>query len=310
MTLKQFFQIAAGALISLLIYSLPLMGIIKWPLIIVFTLLGIALAFLPFQDRPLERWILAFFRSVYSPTLFTLDKSIAPKNFFQEETLIPQEQIIYPGGEVKLQEYLSSSPADKLSGGLEKIENSFFSRLSSLFSTNQAASPSSPAPAAPQINKQPFTVPAQQPVAIPRTPPKLVLEETAPGKEPEPTITVSAAPSATPAPGMTAQKGVQFSIDAAPPNPPMNPNTLTGQVIDADRRIIEGAILEVRDSAGRPVRALKSNRLGHFMVVTPLQNGRYEIITDKEGFEFEPVAFDVTGTIIPPIAISGKGVES
>ena len=34
MTLKQFFQVAGGVVISLIFYSLPLHGLIKWPLIL------------------------------------------------------------------------------------------------------------------------------------------------------------------------------------------------------------------------------------------------------------------------------------
>jgi len=44
----------------------------------------------------------------------------------------------------------------------------------------------------------------------------------------------------------------QFSSQAAPPLPPSLPNTITGQILDAEGKIIEGAILEIRDiAAGR-----------------------------------------------------------
>src|SRR3989344_1297087 len=71
MTLKQFFQLAGGGLISLLFYASGLPNLIKWPIILFSFLMGAALAFLPFRDRPLEEWIVAFFRAVYSPTIFT-----------------------------------------------------------------------------------------------------------------------------------------------------------------------------------------------------------------------------------------------
>ena len=64
--------------------------------------------------------------------------------------------------------------------------------------------------------------------------------------------------------------------------------------------------MEIRDSNGRPIRALRSNKVGHFITVTPLDNGHYEIITEKDGYEFTPVNFDATGTIIPPILVQGK----
>ena len=60
MTLKQFFQLAGGFLVALIFYSIPLIGIVKWPFVIISALLGAALAFLPLEERPLERWIFAF----------------------------------------------------------------------------------------------------------------------------------------------------------------------------------------------------------------------------------------------------------
>ena len=73
-----------------------------------------------------------------------------------------------------------------------------------------------------------------------------------------------------------------------------------------DGKIIEAAILEIKDASGRPVRAVKTNKLGHFLIVTPLQEGIYEIISEKEGFEFNDVSFEAKGDIIPPIAIRAK----
>ena len=46
------------------------------------------------------------------------------------------------------------------------------------------------------------------------------------------------------------------------------------------------------------------------MVVTPLMAGKYEIITEKDGFNFEPLSFEAGGNIIPPIAITGKKYEN
>ena len=91
MTLKQFFQLAGGCLVSLLFYASSLPAIVKWPLIIFFALLGVALAFLPFEERPLEKWIVAFFKSIYSPTMFAWAKAPAPEKYFQDEE-VPQQQ--------------------------------------------------------------------------------------------------------------------------------------------------------------------------------------------------------------------------
>lgn len=310
MTLKQFFQIAGGALVSLLFYSTNLNALIKWPLILFFALLGVALAFLPFQERPLETWILAFFKSVYAPTLFGWNKPVKQASFFQEEAVAPSENIVYPGGEIKLQEYLSNTATTgKSAQSLEINEASFLSRLADLFGFIQKPvtpppNASAPITSAPELQKQ-ILIPQTPAPVIPRqqNAPRLVVEEDGQKASGVSTFSVSPVSVSKSSEGSIAAR---FSAAAAPPSPPTTPNTIVGQVLSTQGKIIEGAILEVKDTEGRPLRALKSNKLGHFIVVTPLQNGRYEIITEKDDYEFKPVFFETIGGIIPPIAIEGK----
>ena len=75
--------------VALIIYSIPTLAIVKWPFVILSVLLGIALAFLPFEERPLERWIFAFFRAIYSPTSYTWEKSDPNQKFFLDINLLP-----------------------------------------------------------------------------------------------------------------------------------------------------------------------------------------------------------------------------
>ena len=320
MTLKQFFQIAGGALVSLLFYSTNLPALIKWPLILFFAMLGVALAFLPFQERPLETWIMAFFKSVYSPTIFTWNKSVKGLSFYRDDVPAPKEKVVSPEGEIKLQAYLSNTAAtaEKPARFLEVKEASFLSRLAGLFSFYQkpaAAMPSASAPIksgsapatfAPEIQKQ-ILIP-QAPIPTmqrQQNPAKLVVEETGQKTNLVSTFSVSPSSVSKSSEGLTA---AEFSAEAAPPGPPTTANTIVGQVLSKQGKIIEGAILEVKDMSGRPLRALKSNKLGHFIVVTPLQNGKYEIITEKDGYGFKPVTFGAIGGIIPPIAIQGKAL--
>lgn len=315
MTLKQFFQIAGGALFSLLFYASGLHPLVKWPLVIFFALLGAALAFLPFEERPLEHWIIAFFQAVYSPTLFSWKKTTKPPIFFKEEAKVPEEKIIAPHGEVEMEKYLKSLPGRGTSvfSKLEEAETAFLSKLSGLFgSAAPPASVATPATATPttttKTQKQEMQIPQNLPTAVAPQgyKPKVVVEEKTP---PPPESTKI--PDVQVAPTFAGQKtgpgqAAQFSIEAAPPYPPEKPNTLTGQVMDSVGKIVEAAILEIRDAAGRPVRAVRTNKVGHFLIITPLQNGKYEILIEKEGLEFDPVTFDAAGNLIPPIAIRAK----
>jgi len=70
MTIKQFAMLAGGIIISVLFYSSPLPFFFKYPLAFLFLALGIGSAFVPVQGRPLEQWIIAFIKSIYSPTQY------------------------------------------------------------------------------------------------------------------------------------------------------------------------------------------------------------------------------------------------
>ena len=74
MTLKQFCELAAGAIIAYIFYASGLHPILKWPLVFIFGFLGFALAFLPIEERPLDVWLANFFKSIYQPTLYLWKK--------------------------------------------------------------------------------------------------------------------------------------------------------------------------------------------------------------------------------------------
>lgn len=372
MTLKQFLQLAGGALISLLIYSTGLHPILKWPLIIFFFAFGAALAFLPFQERPLEKWVIAFFRSIYSPTLYSWKQYAVAPAFFQPETT-PQIQT--------LQTSSSSSTANgnkqPFLSNLEEAEDKFLNKLGTLFVatptpvTTGGVNLTHTISPLPSMNMQPRVnpTPTSQQTAIQ---PSIVPGKAIPNNFPSATIVSSFSDSQNPNAATTNPQGItakpaltipqvqplqvsqsskpefvgqtpgtplfqnqnsnlpfstsvpqqvfvansqtttpvntaQFSTSVAPAIPE-NPNLVIGQVMDRDGKIIEAAILEITDDAGRPVRALKSNKVGHFMIVTPLLNGHYQIEVEKEGYEFDRISFEAKGEIIQPIAIKAKNV--
>lgn len=70
MTLKQFGELAGGAIVAYIFYATPWPAILKWPFVIIFGFLGFALAFLPIEERPLDVWIVNFIKSIYQPTLY------------------------------------------------------------------------------------------------------------------------------------------------------------------------------------------------------------------------------------------------
>lgn len=337
MTLKQFTQLAGGALISLLLYASPLHPFIKWPLIIISFLFGVALAFLPIQDRPLSTWILVFFRSIYSPTYFVWNKSVKPVEYFIAEEAVNVPASVKIAEKKEIVEELTQPVVKQttITNKLEEKEKTFLTKLTQSFiapnttvvisttpvhtfvqpqvqppvaSTQNTISVSGPA--APVIQKPArpaVSVPGVKPIGTPK-PVGFEVPQTQAVTQVSPITTQGVSPF--PYQKVDVQKDVssQFSKYVMPPLPATRENVVVGQVLDQFGQIIEGAILEIKDPDGRPVRALRSNKLGHFMIATPLITGDYVIQSEKEGYEFEPYKLKVEDKIIPPIAIwSTKG---
>lgn len=294
MTLKQFFQVAAGALIAILIYSSGLAPYIKWPLIIFSFLFGVALAFFPLEDRPLSKWIVLFFKAIYSPTIYIWKKSTPKLSYFLPEPQLAE--ITPPEVQTLVQENAPTFPPELAK--LERGEQEFLTKVSAHFSelSNLPVGELKTA----QTAKDVVVPQSASPKIEPAEKPTVIFEK--------PTVSPGVSAGVTPIQGQKAQ-GLQqavFSMDAAPPNPPTRANVVVGQVIDKEGKIVEAAIIEIKDKEGLPIRALKTNKLGHFMIVTPLSIGTYEILTEKEGLTFEPISIEARGAIIPPMAIKAK----
>lgn len=312
MTLKQFFELAGGIVVGLIFYSSPLLPIIKWPFAIISVILGIALAFLPLEERPLERWIIAFFRAIYSPTLYYWRSGSEDKKFFQDES----QDSSLPQIDTLTQKFADSQEVEAQFLKPEATTNEILVDISSSpapqplpsFQSNPLSSLSQPKTTfIPQTNQTvtPLNIPTTKPIKIEPLPERKTIFQETP-------VHIKAAEVTPILAGdkVISTKQAIFSLDAAPPNPPTTPNVIAGQVVDQDRKIVEGVIMEIRDSAGRPVRALKSNKLGHFIIVTPLDNGKYTIVAEKDGLEFAPVNFEAVGQLIPPILVQGKKTDA
>src|SRR3989339_2254785 len=48
--------------------SVSIVGVFKWPVVVLLVLLGLGLAFVPIEERGLDEWIANFFKAIFSPT--------------------------------------------------------------------------------------------------------------------------------------------------------------------------------------------------------------------------------------------------
>ena len=281
MTLKQFLKAAAGIILAILINSTKLIILIKWPLMLVLAGGGLALAFVPFEDRPLETWVMSFLKAIYSPTIYIykrresknwLDLDLT-KNIKQNE-----EDLMAFRGEVK-----SNLLGSKIKDAIEVIG------------------------AKPEKIKEEITIEPEEKVEVK----KIIIEEkpaeiiTKPVEKVE-TKTEDWRDQTTELNLKTEKLGAtgKAVFGSIPmPDIPEIPNVVVGMATDMEGKIIDGVIIEIQDEHGNPSRVLKTNSLGQFKTSTPLANGKYLIIAEKDGYNFDRVNIDLNEQIVQPIRI-------
>jgi len=292
MTLRQFAYLAGGVLAALFFYGLPLVGFIKWPLVLVSGFLGFAFAFMPIEERPLSTWLAAFIKAVFSPTLFVWQKKPKKLEIFEPITFQPAllKTPAPPPDKEQLGQYLKTLPVSQAKSPLDQKEEEFLKQIAALFPASPPPTkPSKPAEFTPPIKEVP-EIKKAKPVKRPHL------------KMPKPPIEAFILPKEPKKPAVEAKTSQELPI----PIPPSGPNIISGMVFDKNGEIIEGAILEIRNSQGMPVRALKTNKLGQFVIATPLENDTYEIEVEKEGYNFDIIKIEAKGELIPPIEIKAK----
>ncbi len=79
------------------------------------------------------------------------------------------------------------------------------------------------------------------------------------------------------------------------------PNVVSGVVLTADSRILTNAIVIIKDTSSKPIRAVKTNQLGQFYLRTPLTNGQYNVDVTYQGITFNPVGLTLDGNKVNPL---------
>jgi len=87
------------------------------------------------------------------------------------------------------------------------------------------------------------------------------------------------------------------------------PNIVSGVVMDSNRKLLSNVLLIVKNKRGEPVRAFKTNSLGQFILLTPLDRGSYTIEVSSSnniGQTFDIISIEVKGDIVPSLEFVGK----
>jgi hypothetical protein len=291
MTLKQFLKAAVGIILAILINTTKLIVIVKWPLMLVFAGGGLLLAFVPFEDRPLETWIFAFIKSIYSPTIY-LYKKKAGRNWLEiDSKLIDVDDADKPidnqNAFVSVQKQTSGvvPTGNKLKGFMDSIKI--------VGITDKKVNDK-------KIEEKQSGVMTENKIIQQTKGDVKVATEVKSPTEPDWREQKTDLNLKTEKLGATGQ--ANFGAIPMPDRPDIA-NIIVGMATSIDGKIIDGVIVEIQDKYGNPARVIKTNSLGQFKISTPLANGRYLIIADKEGYTFDRVNVDLSDQIIEPIRI-------
>ena len=101
---------------------------------------------------------------------------------------------------------------------------------------------------------------------------------------------------------MSSQSGTfdQQELISKLPDFVKTPNVISGVIVNSDGTLISDAVVIIKDSNQKPIRAVKSNQLGQFYTRTALLNGRYNIEINAQGYKFNSVGIELTGSVVMP----------
>lgn len=370
MTIKQFAQLGAGCFVGFLIYTTNLFDLLKWTLIGGSIGLGALVAFVPFEERPLDHWLVTFIGILYKPTKFYWKKMArVPEPFMYKpsETTKEVEEVFDFSGirRERIQEYLSSvnRHGDAMGDQYDQIRSSRINSIMETFSQVQIAPATGThnqikpdlkvrvrglgqtsthethisyenhvdqtqyqiheaqyqnyqadqagitlhTPLAVEQVAQDITIPEQEVIRVNQQPQQADGAYTTLAT-PQDTTDAAYIDNNTLVPidqgfATTATAETTFNSQLPFPEPPTEPNKLVGMVLTQSNDLINDAVVEIKNETGGTIRAVKTNALGQFFITTPLPDGRYIIVTQKDDFTFTPIDLQLEQSVVNPIEI-------
>ncbi len=342
MTLKQFAELALGAILGMIIYATNLPPIIKWPLIFTAGALGAAAAFLPIEERPLDHWITTFFQTLYRPTKFFWKKSSKIPEVFVFEVgkgiMEKNDDVdLTPIRRKRIKEYLASTKS--ISNYRDKYDQETQDRIGNIMQAFDEIIPDK-IEVTKQVEKPDLKIrtrslkgalSAGEEVVIHKKTTQSKTKEVLSTDQvaqkvgvPVTEITNAETHSTTTQEKESIEKKQQsayitnddasnqesiggnsavFNTSLPFPSKPTTPNKLVGMILTANNELIPEAIIEIKDDQNRVVRAVKSNALGQFFISTPLKRGNYNIIITHAKYQFNSQEIILKNELVEPIEV-------
>lgn len=337
MTLKQFFYLAIGvglAYVIFVFFAHPY-PYFSWPLSAVCALLGASFAFLPLQSRPLDYWVVAFLKAVYSPTKMVWIKE---GQTYQQQPLFNSRLPMYLTGINQIRSDRSEN--QKISAPVYQNSDTMILRPTEAPILQPLPRPE-PLPSREELDKtvdlakqaqilqmkiiqtertlsqikeaseKPSTVPTDYSQQVNKilTDLQSLVKQASGVKQQIQKLQEPQQEQTGPARPISKEK-VTVVVKPKPKNTQVAlttfPNVINGIVKDKENNYIEGVVAVIYDKEGLPVRALKTNKLGQFSGSTPLPNGIYTLELEKDNFTFDVLQIELGGEVLPPLLITAK----
>ncbi len=303
MTLKQFAELAAGGIIAFIVYKSNLIAVVKWPMFILLIVLAVMIAFVPIEERPLDFWIITYFKNLWKPTKFFWKKTPKIPDFFnykpgQHQHVDVRPDVNYsPARKERIQEYLKSIPDSDEE--LDEWDISYNQRATELVANFDQVSIK-----AENISVQP-EIRTDKPQLKTRIRKLKSLEDIQ--EKPSPTGASASTNKEADNSNLfrTAAGETNRSPDAEKPQiKEAQYNQLQGVIKNNHGEVVSDALIEVfAHNEDQALRISKSNANGEFFIKTALPNGEYQIKTEAEGLVFMPISIRLTGRAVPAIEI-------
>jgi hypothetical protein len=294
MTLKQFAELAVGALIAFIVYKSNLIGVVRWPLFIFIVLLSIMIAFVPIEERPLDFWIVTFFKNLWKPTKFFWKRTPKVPDFFNykpglNQNLEVNPEVNYsPARKKRIQEYLKSIPENDEE--LDDWDYHYKQKTQDLIANYDQV----------KVRAENISVKPEQERNKPQLKTRIRklknLEEVR-EKNAQDNLQNTVEANKEPVTSENKNEG-NNKLEA------QQANQLVGLVKNTSGQGVKNALIEVfAADQNQALRIIKTNTAGQFYIKTALPNGEYLIKTEAEDLIFTPLSIRLTGKLVPTIEI-------
>jgi len=276
MTLRQFLYLVVFCPLGYIFFKLFPIPILNFILAAITALFGVALAFVPINDRPLDVWIKNFIRRLNSPTQYVFHKANLPVSFLQNLAYVsdPHHVLGHVEAREKLSAYLIKSKATMQNSQKKQVVQRLVAKQL-LTNTN------------PSVDSNQLAVGGAQ---------------SAIGSEQSAVNSVQSTIN-----NDVLQESVNQVVVANNANGERIPH-LIGVVKNSRKLPLPGILIYIKDISNNVVRLLKTNPHGVFATFSSLVPGEYsfEIKDTNSLYFFDTIKIKVDNTPVKPIEIYSK----